>query len=276
MFLDDGNYSDPSNENDESANGRSLHVDNNDNKTSNPRDLACRIKILELYALHVLPRNEEWDYARECILLSGILDEETREAFLRSLASLRHENENHRDREQSLQWGGDKRVEEEGEAQAPPVSKHPPESTPSSTITTTTTHHQHHHHLNSEKDYGIDSPNPPPPPPPSKPNHNHHPSKPPHIPPSSSSSSSPPYSKTQPLKPSPSSYYQQPLTLLRALHHLITRSISKQNPLSVLRFVLFLLGFILALSRRGWRNRLRKGWEKLRGTVGMAVGVGYI
>ena len=33
--------------------------------TDTPRDLEKRIKLLELYTLHVLPRNEEWDYARE-------------------------------------------------------------------------------------------------------------------------------------------------------------------------------------------------------------------
>ncbi|CAK7264845.1 hypothetical protein SEPCBS119000_001208 [Sporothrix epigloea] len=61
-----------------------------------PRDLNSRVKILELYTLHVLCRNDEWDYAREFIMSSPILDEERREAFLLALQSLhdeRHEAE---------------------------------------------------------------------------------------------------------------------------------------------------------------------------------------
>ena len=56
-----------------------------------PRDLNSRVKILELYTLHVLTRNDEWDYARDFIISSPILDEERREAFLLALQSLHDE-----------------------------------------------------------------------------------------------------------------------------------------------------------------------------------------
>ncbi len=59
--------------------------------TDTPRDLNSRVKILELYTLHVLRRNGEWDYAREFITASPILDEERREAFLQALQSLQEE-----------------------------------------------------------------------------------------------------------------------------------------------------------------------------------------
>ncbi|CAK7219675.1 hypothetical protein SCUCBS95973_003898 [Sporothrix curviconia] len=59
--------------------------------TDTPRDLNSRVKILELYTLHVLRRNDEWDYAREFITASPILDEERREAFLLALQSLQDE-----------------------------------------------------------------------------------------------------------------------------------------------------------------------------------------
>lgn len=59
--------------------------------TDTPRDLNSRVKILELYTLHVLLRNDEWDYAREFITASPILDEERREAFLQALQSLQDE-----------------------------------------------------------------------------------------------------------------------------------------------------------------------------------------
>ncbi|KAK7712487.1 hypothetical protein SLS64_004871 [Diaporthe eres] len=56
-----------------------------------PRDLNARVKILELYTLHVLIRNNEWEYAREFIAASSVLDEERREAFLQALQSLQED-----------------------------------------------------------------------------------------------------------------------------------------------------------------------------------------
>src|SRR5271156_2690385 len=61
------------------------------NGTDTPRDLNARVKILELYTLHVLLRNNEWDYAREFISISEVLDDERREAFLQALQSLQDE-----------------------------------------------------------------------------------------------------------------------------------------------------------------------------------------
>ncbi|PHH56085.1 hypothetical protein CFIMG_003457RA [Ceratocystis fimbriata CBS 114723] len=56
-----------------------------------PRELNARIKILELYTLHVLLRNDEWETSRAYINASPLLDEERREAFLQALQSLRDE-----------------------------------------------------------------------------------------------------------------------------------------------------------------------------------------
>lgn len=61
--------------------------------TDTPRDLNARVKILELYTLHVLLRNDEWDYSREFITASPILDEERREAFLQALQSLQEDQQ---------------------------------------------------------------------------------------------------------------------------------------------------------------------------------------
>ena len=61
-----------------------------------PRDLNSRIKILELFVLHVLPANNEWDYAKSFVANSDILDDERRDAFLTTL------NELHEVREQEL------------------------------------------------------------------------------------------------------------------------------------------------------------------------------
>jgi hypothetical protein len=82
----------------------------NGNGADTPRDLNARVKILELYTLHVLPRNNEWDYAREFVSVSPVLDDERREAFLQALASLqeeqaeaeRHEEEERKKREEVI------------------------------------------------------------------------------------------------------------------------------------------------------------------------------
>lgn len=58
-----------------------------------PKDLNSRIKILELFVLHVLPANLEWDYARSYISNSDILDEERRDAFMQTLNELQEAKE---------------------------------------------------------------------------------------------------------------------------------------------------------------------------------------
>lgn len=58
-----------------------------------PRDLNSRVKILELFVLHVLPANNEWDYARSFVSNSDILDDERREAFLQTLNELQEVKE---------------------------------------------------------------------------------------------------------------------------------------------------------------------------------------
>lgn len=277
-FLNDSIHFDSPKETNDRVNIRDPYVDD---KTSNPRNLASRLKILELYTLHVLPRNEEWECAREVLLHSDILDEESRDEFLRTLQSLQDANIKHRNREQSPQQ---KRNEEPDRtldrsnhtrkekpslpASTPPLKTPPAPSTPPP-----------HHRLPSEKDYGIDNPAPnthsrsrsrrrsrtpirsPPPPQPSQ--------KPPVKP------LLPPSSKPLNLNLNLNALKSQTLTLL--LHAFQTLL---HNPLRLLRFVLFLLALLAALSRREVRTRLRRmrgqGWEKVRGTVGMGVRVGYL
>lgn len=73
-----------------------------------PRDLNARVKILELYTLHVLIRNNEWDYAREFISVSSVLDDERRDAFLQALQSLQEDQQ-----EAERKELGDKQRQEE-------------------------------------------------------------------------------------------------------------------------------------------------------------------
>ena len=81
--------------------------------TDSPRDLNARIKILELYTLHVLPRNEEWDYAREFIGISQILDDENRDAFFHTLQSLQDEVTESARREADMRRQQDEQLERE-------------------------------------------------------------------------------------------------------------------------------------------------------------------
>ena len=80
--------------------------------TDTPRDLNTRIKLLELYTLHVLPRNDEWDYAREFISMSEVLDDERKEAFLLALHSLKEEKEDAEKREEKLRQQQKEQLEE--------------------------------------------------------------------------------------------------------------------------------------------------------------------
>ena len=54
-------------------------------------NLDLALKVLELYALHILPRNDEWEYAREFIQMNSVLDDERKQAFLIALHVLKEE-----------------------------------------------------------------------------------------------------------------------------------------------------------------------------------------
>ena len=93
-------------------------------------------------------------------------------------------------------------------------------------------------------------------------------------------SRSPPTKSTG--KTANTSIYQRSTAILSALQQLIktmTEQVSR-NPMSLLRFVLFLMGVILAFSRRDVKDRLGRltgaGWDKVKRTVGMGVKVSYI
>ncbi|KAI4136685.1 MAG: hypothetical protein L6R39_007667 [Caloplaca ligustica] len=233
------------------------------NDTNNLRNLASRIKILELYILHVLPANEEWDYAHEFVQMSDILDDERKEAFQQALEGLaaaktqnhqqRHEEEHEEDPTEDLQPAEPKPIEDH--------EHHPTE----------------HRRSNSEQDYGIEAARktrktakPEIQPASNKPNKHHNPKP----NPSKVSSRRPPTNH---------GIIQRSMAFVTAFQNLIssmTQSMSKKNPLALLRFLLFVVALLVALSRRDVKERLKKitsdGWEKVKSTVGMGVSVSYI
>lgn len=244
--------------------------------TDTPRDLNARVRIIELFTLHVLPRTGEWDYARDFINRSEVLDEEIREEFSQALRSLEEDEDSkaHQDRFQDAM----PQVEQLTEQEPLPVVE---ETRSDSMETVRQRPIENHDRSNSEQDYGVDKPDDAPkvqPTPPKKPTPK---------PPKAAQSKHPPHSSptkstgktTTNTNPS---IYRRSAAVVSALQHLIknmTEQISR-NPMSLLRFVLFLMGLIVAFSRRDVKDRLGRltgrGWDKVKRTVGMGVKVSYI
>ena len=256
------------------------------NGTSTPKDLTSRIKIIELFTLHVLPKNEEWDYARSFISNSDIIDEERREAFLQTLSELQEAKE----QEEALE---DDITEEYYSDEGP---------TPNANGTTeeqhTNGHRKGHQRTSSEVDYGIEKDHPngttstqPPATitkPPQQPPMTSLPPQPePNTPSIRPLQLSPP--AQTPRHPVRRSKAQSQNTLLAQARHLLTalsnlaRNLSGTvmgNPTAMFRFLLFVLAFVIAFSRREVRERLRRvfgsSWDKIARTVGMGTKVSYI
>ncbi len=253
----------------EQANGHSTHR----NGTDTPQDLESTVQIIELYTLHVLPRNSEWEYARDFINMSEILDEERRESFLQTLASLEDEAK------------GISRLREIEPMHEPEkVPDIPIHDTASSDSASTVRESQHQVR---GPDFGVESAQPKPipensksKPKPSSTTTAPTPSKLSRKPSNSSYPSrlSRPPGHTAPRKAGQSSLYKRSVAMLATIQHVISNLSHNlsQNPMVLLRFVLFLVGLVAALSRRDVKDRLAVGWNKVKRTVGMGVKVSYI
>ena len=245
--------------------------------TNTPRDLNSRLQILELYILHVLPRNDEWDYAREFINISEVLDEERKEAFLQTLDSLQAETMQsyHEDSEDSEQL-----------SHAEPMPMQDAEDSSTSTIKASSPPlAKSHKRRTSEVDYGIEhspaaEPELPeetsiPAPPAIKPSNAAR------DPPNIGLASKPSVTRTKRNTASFNSKTRTSTMLSSMRTFMLSLSRSLQtNPLALLRTLVFLVGLLMALSRREIRDRVRRalgdGWGKLLSTIGMGVKVSYI
>lgn len=236
------------------------------NGTNTPRELASRIKILELYALHVLPRNSEWDYARDFIRMSDILDEERRGAFLQALDDLEEESKRKCEHEQELERDTERQFEIEqpedlGQSSAQSTSR-----------ITSIDYRPDHQRSNSEHDYGIEESGI---------------IAPANVPSASTAKPLRPTGVrsgpvTSPRRKETDGIYNRGVAILDTIQRLIfniSHSLSR-NPLALLRLVLFLVALILTLSRNDVKNRVRRmtesGWYKIRQTIGMGLKVSYI
>jgi hypothetical protein len=233
-----------------------------------PRDLNARVKILELYTLHVLLRNDEWDYAREFISASPVLDDERREAFLQALESLREE-----------QQEAEKREREERERQQEEMRRNMEEAKRLRAENERleqkrrAQEEKERRQGSSEVDYGIED-----------------------APIAGAGVASvtsktarngttrSALSRTSKKAPPPG-----PLTLKDRMDMVVRRcqavidqlSISLQvHPVVLMRLMAFILGLLLMLSSKAIRERLRRilsgSWGKVKATAGMGAKVSYI
>ena len=250
-----------------------------DHSAKSMKDLASRLKILELYCLHVLPRNNEWEYAKEFICMNDAFDEETQDSLLQILQNLRDEKEdgdygNHSHQSSTKAFEQQQQHQPSGKTGLENVAVKVvrPQDEDQSLRDKNT---------RSEKGYGVGGSNPSQivrSPPPHRQNHlpqtveDLH-SKNPRLP-STISSKRKPHVKA--------SFFERSQIILNALQGLVsytTKSIF-MNPQPLLRFVLFLIALIVILGRRDVKDRIRRltqvGWEKVKRTVGMGVRVSYV
>ncbi|KAJ9666985.1 hypothetical protein H2201_002818 [Coniosporium apollinis] len=247
---------------DDSSLYKERHAERNGNGTATPRDLNSRLKLLELYTLHVLPRNEEWEYAREFISMSEVLDDERKDAFLLALHGLRAEKDNAAEREAELRKRQEeelqlrRRQSEERRAAAEDErkrrdeeSKRAAKSPPAPTS------------LPRSEDGRPKTANG---------GRQQTPSNKPSAPAKKKATTPPP------------GFYQRASSALSNMQILLrsTAQSMTASPMAMLRTLLFLMVFFLAFGRRDLRERIRRlmrqMWEKVRRTVGMGVKVSYI
>lgn len=242
---------------------RSSNNYNNNNGTSTPRDLHTRLKLLELYTLHVLPRNDQWDYAQSFINMSETLDDERREAFLQALQGLRDERENIAEREAEV-----RRLQEEQRMEA--EARHRDEERAAEEARRRIEEEERHSLPSEHSNRGGNSKGTLK----KAPAQNGH-RRTPSTPPRSSRSAKKAMGPPSGLYKRASSLLSNIQTVLMSTAHSMT-----SNPMAWLRMMLFLLAFLLAFGRREVRERVQRVmvriWRKLRGTVGMGVRVSYI
>lgn len=243
------------------------------NGADTPRDLNARVKILELYTLHVLIRNNEWDYAREFISVSSVLDDERRDAFLLALQSLqedqqdverkeheekqRQEEQLRRDVEDSRRLRAENEEREKRRIEEERAKRE-----------------------GSEIDYGIDTRSAG-----GSSTGKSRRSR-PHAGGASSRSSraktadgaSPGKSRAV----APPSFGAKAAVMFANVRAMIERMSTtlQTNPMLLMRFLVFIMGLILVFGKRNIRERVSRivgtSWNKVKATAGMGVKVSYI
>ena len=208
--------------------------------------------------------------------MSEVLDDERRETFLQALQTLEEQKgtDDHHEME-TLQQQEEARARERLDREARDEEQRRIESEQVRTAAEA----KQYKRSDSEKDYGIDDaastkPSNELPGPsnlkatrPSQPNNRLSPTSRAHAP-----------SKKQ----SSRTTYGGGIALLTALHNAILKMAwsMSHNPMLLLRTIIFIVAFLVALGRRDVRDRIGRitglGWDKIRDTVGMGVKFSYL
>ena len=251
----------------------------NDKGRDTIRDLATHIQVLEIYILHILPRNSEWDYAQEFIKSNSILDDEQKDTFLQTLSELREDasilrgqsdlDPVLRELDPLTAFYGHEIGRTDSEVTVIPA--------PSTNLRSTDSmqHSKQRDSQESTRATQLRSISP-------KPSDD-----------ISKSWLTTPSGTAQPIqpdtlirikaqKPPQSDLLKRSVHILTTVQKLLSYSMIRlsHNPTVLLRFVLFLVAFFMTFSRKDLRDRaqqvLGKGWERVRRTFGMGVKISYI
>lgn len=247
-----------------SKNGRPQPQRTDSTGTSTPRDLNTRLKLLELYTLHILPRNEEWDYARDFINMSEVLDEERREAFLGALQQLREEKSLDAIRETELK----RRQEEEAQRREEEEAKRKREDAEAEERKRRSEKLKSSRKDRSEAN-GSRSNN----------------SVSGRSATGNGQRSSAPSRNNRHIRkntPAPPSLYQKASLMFSSISSSFLNASNsiQQNPMAAFRYLLFMFALIIAFARRDVRERIKRtlddAFRRVRQTIGMGTKVSYI
>lgn len=242
-----------------------------------PRDLNARVKILELYTLHVLVRNNEWDYAREFISVSSVLDDERREAFLQALQSLKED-----------QQETEKQAREEQERQDEKLRRDLEEArrlrAENEAREKRQVDEERARREASEIDYGVDTTStggsssgrirrsrP-------QPGAGSKAAKTPKTGKATAGGTSPNKNKAV----VPASYGARAAVMFANVRAMIERMSAtfQTNPMLLMRFLAFIITLVLMFGKKNMRERINRlmatSWNKVKATAGMGVKVSYI
>ncbi|KAK4623883.1 hypothetical protein CLAFUW4_05993 [Fulvia fulva] len=237
------------------------------NHTSSPKELTTRLKIIELYALHVLPANEEWEYAQQFIEMNDMLDEERREAFLHALHSIKDEKDGTAQRERELEELREREMEEQRAAEEVKRKEEERKEQDRRKAAEAETVRSSGPASSNTRSFNGASFN-------GRPSSSDHKS-----PGQSASKASKSQKKT---RIQPRSLYGRASFILHNLQHMIMqvgRNVTGDS-MALMRFLMFMVALILVMARRDIRERLKRvlqnSWVKIRSTVGMGVKVSYV
>ena len=224
----------------------------------------------------MLLRNDEWDYAREFITISEVLDEERREAFLQALQSLQDEQIEAERREKEEQRYQEDMLKRDIEEQRRKREQEDQEQR--------LLDQRRDSRKSSEIDYGVEDSLPSPSSAKARSvkagsaNGSKH--APDSAPAPRSSKPQPPTRKgAAKVEPTLVARAGNILANLKKVLEDMTGNVTA-SPLNLVRTVGFILFFLAVFGRRDVRERIRRvasqGWVKVLQTAGMGVKVSYI